>query len=192
LPRWRGAAPIQRAIMEGDNETGVCIMKMDEGLDTGPILSSNKIQIKEKDTAKILSEKLSLAGSNLIVKVLDTLSGHEPQNQPSVGVTYANKIQKSEAKIDWSLSAKAIDRKIRALSPFPGAWTEVNGERIKLLASKVIDKESEPGVVLEKGFSIACGQKAVEITEAQRPGKSAQKSDDFLRGFRLPQGAKLD
>ena len=192
LPRWRGAAPIQRAIMEGDNETGVCIMKMDEGLDTGPILSSNKIQIKEKDTAKILSEKLSLAGSNLIVKVLDTLSGHEPQSQPSVGVTYANKIQKSEAKIDWSLSAKAIDRKIRALSPFPGAWTEVNGERIKLLASKVIDKESEPGVVLEKGFSIACGQKAVEITEAQRPGKSAQKSDDFLRGFRLPQGAKLD
>ena len=145
-----------------------------------------------EDTAKILSERLSLAGSNLIVKVLDTLSGHEPQNQPSVGVTYANKIQKSEAKIDWSLSAKAIDRKIRALSPFPGAWTEVNGERIKLLASKVIDKESEPGVVLEKGFSIACGQKAVEITEAQRPGKSAQKSDDFLRGFRLPQGAKLD
>jgi methionyl-tRNA formyltransferase len=192
LPRWRGAAPIQRAIMEGDNETGVCIMKMDEGLDTGPILSSNKIQIKEKDTAKILSERMSLAGSNLIVKVLDTLSGHESQNQPSVGVTYANKIQKSEAKIDWSLSAKAIDRKIRALSPFPGAWTEVNGERIKLLASKVIDKESEPGVVLEKGFSIACGQKAVEITEAQRPGKSAQKSDDFLRGFRLPQGAKLD
>ena len=192
LPRWRGAAPIQRAIMEGDNETGVCIMKMDEGLDTGPILSSNKIQIKEKDTAKILSERLSLVGSNLIVKVIDTLSDHEPQSQPSVGVTYANKIQKSEAKIDWSLSAKAIDRKIRALSPFPGAWTEVNGERIKLLASKVIDKESGPGVVLEKGFSIACGQKAVEITEAQRPGKSAQKSDDFLRGFRLPQGAKLD
>ena len=192
LPRWRGAAPIQRAIMEGDNETGVCIMKMDEGLDTGPILSSNKIQIKEKDTAKILSERLSLVGSNLIVKVIDTLSDHEPQSQPSVGVTYANKIQKSEAKIDWSLSAKAIDRKIRALSPFPGAWTEVNGERIKLLASKVIDKESEPGVVLQKGFSIACGQKAVEITVAQRPGKSAQKSDDFLRGFRLPQGAKLD
>ena len=192
LPRWRGAAPIQRAIMEGDNDTGVCIMKMDEGLDTGPILLSNKIQINEKDTAKILSERLSLAGSKLIIKVLGSLSSYEPQTQPTAGVTYANKIQKSEAKIDWSLSAKAIDRKIRALSPFPGAWTEVNGERIKLLASKVIDKESEPGVVLEKGFSIACGQKAVEITEAQRPGKSAQKSDDFLRGFRLPQGTKLN
>lgn len=192
LPRWRGAAPIQRAIMEGDNETGVCIMKMDEGLDTGPILSSNKIQINENDTAKILSERLSLAGSQLLIEVLGSLSGHKSQSQSDVGVTYANKIQKSEAKIDWTLPAKAIDRKIRGLSPFPGAWTVVNGERIKLLASKVIDRESEPGVVLEKGFSIACGQKAVEIIEAQRPGKSAQKSDDFLRGFSLPKGTRLD
>ena len=192
LPRWRGAAPIQRAIMEGDNETGVCIMKMDEGLDTGPILSSNKIQINENDTAKILSERLSVAGSKLLIEVLGSLSGHKSQSQPPVGVTYANKIQKSEAKIDWTLPAKAIDRKIRGLSPFPGAWTVVNGERIKLLASKVIDRESEPGVVLEKGFSIACGQKAVEIIEAQRPGKSAQKSDDFLRGFSLPKGTRLD
>ena len=124
--------------------------------------------------------------------MLGSLSGHKSQSQPPVGVTYANKIQKSEAKIDWSLPAKAIDRKIRGLSPFPGAWTVVNGERIKLLASKVIDRESQPGVVLEKGFSIACGQKAVEIIEAQRPGKSAQKSDDFLRGFSLPKGTRLD
>ena len=191
LPRWRGAAPIQRAIMEGDDETGVCIMKMEEGLDTGPILSSRKIQIKEKDNAKILSERLSLVGSNLIVEVLDKLSDYKVQNQSTVGITYASKIHKSEAKIDWSLPAQTIDRKIRALSPFPGAWTEINGERVKLLASKVIDEENEPGMVLDTGFSIACGQKAVEITEAQRPGKSAQKPDVFLRGFRLQRGSKL-
>ena len=191
LPRWRGAAPIQRAIMEGDDETGVCIMKMEEGLDTGPVLSSRKIQIKENDNAKILSERLSLVGSKLIVKVLDSLSEFTAYSQSAAGVTYARKIQKSEAKIDWSLPAKTIDRKIRALSPFPGAWTEINGERVKLLASKVINKENEPGLVLDKGFSIACGQKAVEITEAQRPGKSAQKSDVFLQGFRLKQGSKL-
>ena len=191
LPRWRGAAPIQRAIMEGDDETGICIMKMDEGLDTGPVLSSRKIQITENDTAKILSEKLSLLGSNLIVEVLDKLSDYKVQSQSTVGITYASKIHKSEAKIDWSLPAQIIDRKIRALSPFPGAWTEINGERVKLLASKVIDKENEPGMVLDTGFSIACGQKAVEITEAQRPGKSAQKPDVFLRGFRLQRGSKL-
>ena len=191
LPRWRGAAPIQRAIMEGDDETGICIMKMDEGLDTGPVLSSRKIQITENDTAKILSEKLSLLGSNLIVEVLDKLSDYKVQSQSTVGITYASKIHKSEAKIDWSLPAQIIDRKIRALSPFPGAWTEINGERVKLLASKVIDKENEPGMVLDTGFSIACGQKAVEITEAQRPGKSVQKTDVFLRGFRLQQGSKL-
>ena len=191
LPRWRGAAPIQRAIMDGDDETGVCIMKMNEGLDTGPILSSTKIQILENDTSKVLSKRLSLEGAKLIVKVLDSFSSHSAQDQPTKGITYAKKIDKSEAKIDWSLSAETIDRKIRALSPFPGAWTEINGERVKLLASKVIDKENEPGIVLDKGFSIACGQKAVEITEAQRPGKSAQKSDVFLQGFRLQKGSKL-
>ena len=192
LPRWRGAAPIQRAIMEGDDETGICIMKMDNGLDTGPVLSSRKIQIKENDTAKILSERLSLLGSNLIVEVLDKLSDYKVQMQSTVGITYASKIHKSEAKIDWSLPAQTIDRKIRALSPFPGAWTEINGERVKLLASKVVDEEHEAGMVLDTGFSIACGQKAIEITEAQRPGKSAQKSDVFLRGFRLQKGRKLD
>ena len=192
LPRWRGAAPIQRAIMEGDDETGICIMKMDEGLDTGPVLSCRKIQITENDTAKILSERLSLVGSNLIVEVLDKLSDYKVQSQSTTGITYASKIHKSEAKIDWSLPAQTIDRKIKALSPFPGAWTEINGERVKLLASKVIDEKNEPGMVLDTGFSIACGQKAVEITEAQRPGKSAQKSDVFLRGFRLQQGSKLD
>ena len=192
LPRWRGAAPIQRAIMEGDDETGVCIMKMEEGLDTGPVLSTRKIQIKENDNAKILSERLSLVGSKLIVEVLDALSEFKAYSQSAAGVTYARKIEKSETKIDWSLPAKTINRKIRALSPFPGAWTEINGERIKLLASKVINKENEPGMILDKGFSIACGQKAVEITEAQRPGKSAQKSDVFLRGFRLQKGSKLD
>ena len=192
LPRWRGAAPIQRAIMEGDDETGICIMKMDNGLDTGPVLSSRKIQIKENDTAKILSERLSLLGSNLIVEVLDKLPDYKVQMQSTHGITYASKIHKSEAKIDWSLPAQTIDRKIRALSPFPGAWTEINGERVKLLASKVVDEEHEAGMVLGTGFSIACGQKAIEITEAQRPGKSAQKSDVFLRGFRLQKGRKLD
>ena len=192
LPRWRGAAPIQRAIMDGDDETGVCIMKMNEGLDTGPILSSAKIKILDNYTSKILSEKLSLEGAKLIVKVLDTFSSYSAQAQSEKGITYAKKIDKSEAKIDWSLSAETIDRKIRALSPFPGAWTEINGERIKLLNSKIIDKENKPGMVLNDGFSIACGTKAVKIIEAQRPGKSAQKSDVFLLGFKLQPGMKLD
>ena len=192
LPRWRGAAPTQRAIMDGDDETGVCIMKMNEGLDTGPILSSEKIKILDNDTSKILSEKLSLEGAKLIVKVLDTFSSYSAQAQSEKGITYAKKIDKSEAKIDWSLSAETIDRKIRALSPFPGAWTEINGERIKLLNSKIIDKENKPGIVLNDGFSIACGTKAVKIIEAQRPGKSAQKSDVFLLGFKLQPGMKLD
>ena len=192
LPRWRGAAPIQWSLIKGDVFTGVGIMKMNEGLDTGPILSSTKIQILENDTSKVLSKRLSLEGAKLVVKVLDSFSSHSAQAQPTKGITYAKKIDKSEAKIDWSLSAETIDRKIRALSPFPGAWTEINGERVKLLASKVIDKENEPGKVLDRGFSIACGQKAVEITEAQRPGKSAQNSDVFLRGFKLQRGSKLD
>ena len=161
-------------------------------LDTGPILSSEKIKILDNDTSKILSEKLSLEGAKLIVKVLDTFSSYSAQAQSEKGITYAKKIDKSEAKIDWSLSAETIDRKIRALSPFPGAWTEINGERIKLLNSKIIDKENKPGMLLNDGFSIACGTKAVKIIEAQRPGKSAQKSDVFLLGFKLQPGKKLD
>ena len=192
LPRWRGAAPIQWSLIKGDEFTGVGIMKMNEGLDTGPILSSAKIKILDNDTSKILSEKLSLEGAKLIVKVLDTFSSYSAQAQSEKGITYAKKIDKSEAKIDWSLSAETIDRKIRALSPFPGAWTEINGERIKLLNSKIIDKENKPGMVLNDGFSIACGTKAVKIIEAQRPGKSAQKSDAFLLGFKLQSGMKLD
>ena len=192
LPRWRGAAPIQWSLIRGDEFTGVGIMKMNEGLDTGPILSSAKIKILDNDTSKILSEKLSLEGAKLIVKVLDTFSSYSAQAQSEKGITYAKKIDKSEAKIDWSLSAETIDRKIRALSPFPGAWTEINGERIKLLNSKIRDKENKPGIVLNDGFSIACGTKAVKIIEAQRPGKSAQKSDVFLLGFKLQPGMKLD
>jgi methionyl-tRNA formyltransferase len=186
LPRWRGAAPIHRAIMAGDAETGVCIMQMDEGLDTGPVLLRAPVPIRPGDTTADLHDRLSALGSRLIVRALDELSGLTPAPQPDQGVTYAAKIDKAEARIDWSRPAAEVDRMIRGLSPFPGAWCEVAGERIKLLRSRVAEGKGAPGQVLS-GFTVACGTGAVEVTLAQREGKRPMPAEELLRGLVLPE-----
>jgi len=185
LPRWRGAAPIQRAIMAGDRLTGVTIMQMEAGLDTGPMLLAGTMHIDETTTAGSLHDALSELGAELIVEALDRLDDlvHEPQ--PDEGVTYAAKIDKAEALVDWTRPAEEVADKIRGLSPFPGAWADIAGERVKLLNAVAIEAEGEPGAVLE-GFTVACGGGAVRITEAQRQGKRPMETDELLRGFTLP------
>ena len=184
LPRWRGAAPIHRAIMAGDRETGVCIMQMEAGLDTGPVLMREAVAIGPEETTAELHDRLSNLGARLIVQALSRLPlPAEPQ--PAEGVTYAAKIDKAEARVDWSRPAEDVDRLIRGLSPFPGAWVQVGGERVKLLRSRVAAGQGAPGQVLH-GFTIACGTGAVEITEAQREGKRPMPASEVLRGLILP------
>ncbi|WP_424967006.1 methionyl-tRNA formyltransferase [Dinoroseobacter sp. S375] len=186
LPRWRGAAPIHRAILAGDAETGVCIMQMEAGLDTGPVLLREAIPIGPEDTTGALHDRLSDLGARLIVEALAQRPDLVAETQPETGVTYAAKIDKSEARIDWTRPATDIDRQIRGLSPFPGAWCEIAGERVKLLASRLVSGTGTPGQVLE-GFTVACGSGAVEITRAQRAGKKASEAADILRGLSLPE-----
>ena len=184
LPRWRGAAPIHRAIMAGDAQTGVCIMQMEAGLDTGPVLLREAVEIGPEETTAELHDRLSSLGARLIVQALDQLPlPAEPQ--PAEGVTYAAKIDKAEARVDWSRPAEEVDRLIRGLSPFPGAWVQVAGERVKLLRSRLAAGQGAPGQVLQ-GFTIACGTGAVEITEAQREGKRPMPASEVLRGLILP------
>ena len=184
LPRWRGAAPIHRAIMAGDRETGVCIMQMEAGLDTGPVLLREAVEIRPEETTAELHDRLSTLGARLIVETLERLP-LPAVPQPAEGVTYATKIDKAEARVDWARPAVEVDRLIRGLSPFPGAWTEVNGERVKLLRSRLATGQGVPGQVLG-GFKIACGSGAVEITEAQREGKRPMPAAEVLRGLILP------
>jgi methionyl-tRNA formyltransferase len=185
LPRWRGAAPIHRAVMAGDAETGVCIMQMDAGLDTGPVLLRQVTQIGVDETTQDVHDRLSVMGAGLVLQALAGLGTLVPEPQPADGVTYAHKIDKAEARVDWSQTAVQVDRLIRGLSPFPGAWCDMNGERVKLLRSVVIDGTGTPGQVLG-GLTIACGDGAVAVTLAQREGKRAMAPDDFLRGFVMP------
>ncbi len=185
LPRWRGAAPIHRAIMAGDDETGVCIMAMDAGLDTGAVLLREAVAIGEHETTADLHDRLSELGANLIAQALARLDRLTPVPQPDQGVTYAAKIDKSEARIDWTQSATDVSQHIRGLSPFPGAWCEIANERVKLLRSQVVPGSGDPGQVLG-GFSVACGAGAVKITQAQRPGKQPMATADLLRGWELP------
>jgi len=185
LPRWRGAAPIHRAILAGDSETGVCIMQMDAGLDTGPVLMREALSIGREETTADLHDRLSSLGARLILQALDTLPTLAPAPQPRTGVTYAAKIDKSEARIDWTRPAFEVDRQIRGLSPFPGAWCEVAGERMKLLRSRLAPGAGVPGQVLG-GMTIACGTGAVEVLLAQREGKRAATPAEVLRGFALP------
>ena len=192
LPRWRGAAPIHRAIMAGDAETGVCIMQMEAGLDTGPVLLREGTQIDAEETTAQLHDRLSEMGASLIVTALRHLEGLTPDPQPDEGVTYADKIDKGEARIDWSQPAEEVDRKIRGLSPFPGAWVEAEGQRIKLLASRLAEGAGAPGEVLDaERLIIACGSGAVELLRLQRAGKGAQEREVFLRGFPLVAGRIL-
>ncbi|MDR5652829.1 methionyl-tRNA formyltransferase [Ruixingdingia sedimenti] len=189
LPRWRGAAPIHRAIMAGDAETGVCIMRMEAGLDTGPVLLREATPIGAEDTTADLHDRLSAMGARLILRALAGLPDLAAEPQPEEGVTYAAKIDKAEARVDWTRPAAEVDRLIRGLSPFPGAWCGIGGERVKLLRSRLVPGQGAPGQVLG-GLTIACGTGAVDITLAQREGKRPMPPEDFLRGFTLP--ARLD
>ena len=188
LPRWRGAAPIHRAIMAGDAETGVCIMQMEAGLDTGPVLMREATVITPEDTTDVLHDRLSAMGARLIVDTLSRLDTLTPDPQSEQGVTYAHKIDKAEAQIDWTVPAEQVDHQIRGLSPFPGAWTERNGERIKLLASELAEGKGEPGTVLDDMLAVACGEGAVRLLRLQRAGKAAQDAGTFLRGRPIAPG----
>ncbi|GAB5435381.1 methionyl-tRNA formyltransferase [Falsiruegeria mediterranea] len=191
LPRWRGAAPIHRAIMAGDAETGVCIMQMEAGLDTGPVLLRVATPIGGEETTAQLHDRLSGIGAQAIVDALEHLPGLTPEVQPEEGVTYAQKIDKVEARVDWSKPAIEVDRQIRGLSPFPGAWTEIDGQRVKLLASRLADGAGAAGMVLDDALTVACGEGAVSLLRLQRAGKGAQDKDVFLRGMPVAKGAQL-
>ena len=192
LPRWRGAAPIHRAIMAGDEETGVCIMQMEAGLDTGPVALRETQPIRADDTTGVLHDRLSEQGAALIVSALDRLARGALPVEAQVGeAIYANKIDKAEARIDWTRPAAEVDRLIRGLSPFPGAWFELEGERVKALLSSTAERAGEPGRVIDNELTIACGDGAIRLLRLQRAGAGAVNTDDFLRGRPIAAGAKL-
>ena len=190
LPRWRGAAPIQRAVMAGDSRTGVCIMQMEEGLDTGPVLMRTETDIESGETAAALHDRLATEGARLLGEALSKLSTLEATPQIEDGVTYASKIDKAEARIDWTRPSAALDAHIRGLSPFPGAWFELGEDRVKLLLAEPASGMGDPGTVLGAD-TIACGDGALRVKRLQRAGKPAMDADDFLRGFPLPVGSTL-
>jgi methionyl-tRNA formyltransferase len=188
LPRWRGAAPIHRAVMAGDTETGVCIMQMEAGLDTGPVLLRGTLPITPQDTTLDLHDKLAAMGATLITEALETLPRLTPQAQPDTGITYAAKIDKAEARIDWTQPAETVARQIMGLSPFPGAWCMARAERLKLLRACRIDAKAPPGTILPcAGLAVACGSGGIEVLELQREGKRALPTAQALHGFDLPE-----
>ena len=189
LPRWRGAAPIQRSILAGDEISGVTIMKMEEGLDTGPMLHRLTLDIRGKNTGQV-TEELADLGAQALLDWLGDPAPSEPQ--PIGGITYASKIDKAEARIDWGKSAPEIERQVRAFAPSPGAWFEANGERIKLLkAAAGSDSSNTPGEVLDDSLSIACGSGCIRPLIVQRAGRAAMSPGDLLRGFAVPTGTIL-
>jgi methionyl-tRNA formyltransferase len=192
LPRWRGAAPIQRAIMAGDAQTGVMVMRMEEGLDTGPVLMAERTSIGRKIYGD-LHDELSRLGADLMARAISALAlGQTSEKpQPEEGVTYAKKILKEEARIDWTKSACEIDCLIRGLSPFPGAWCEAHGERLKILFTEPVGGNGAPGEILDDALTVACGDGALKLIRLQRAGKSVMTAEELLRGFALPKGTKL-
>jgi len=194
LPRWRGAAPVQRAIMAGDEATGITIMQMEAGLDTGPMLLKRAVEIEDKNAAQ-LTEELAQLGAALMVEVLADLPNYEPIEQPEDGVTYAAKISKEEARIDWSRSARELVRHVQGLAPFPGAWFEVSGERIKVLAAKKEKVDSRfrgnDGLILDDQLVIQCGEDGLRPTLLQRAGRAPMSVGELLRGFPVPKGTIL-
>ncbi len=191
LPRWRGAAPIQRAILAGDKESGVTIMMMDEGLDTGAMLLHESLPITAETTGESLHDALATLGASLIVKALEGGHGNlEPQ--PEDGVTYADKLRREEARLDWQRDAKALERQVRAFFPWPGAYFEVGGERIKVLAAEVTADSGPAGQVLDDALTVACGEGALRPLRVQRAGKAPMETAALLRGFAIPPGTTLD
>lgn len=198
LPRWRGAAPIQRALLAGDVETGVTIMQMDEGLDTGAILLAAPISIGPDMTATELHDMLSALGAGLIVSVLDGLAAGRliPRPQPAEGVTYARKLTRDEGRLDWRRPATALERGVRALNPWPGVWFEAAGERIKVLAAELADRTSRvsgilPGTVIDERLTVACGEGCLRLLVVQRAGRAPQEVGAFLRGYAITAGTVL-
>ena len=190
LPRWRGAAPVQRAIMSGDARTGVTLMQMEAGLDTGPMLAKRDIAIERKNAGQ-LTEELADLGAAMIGEWLAEPEGFGATPQPEDGVTYAHKIDKAEARIDWSCEAPVVVRHIQGLAPWPGAWTEAEGERLKILAAEAIEGSGAPGEIIDDRLGVACGSGAVRVLTAQRAGKGVQSADELLRGYALAPGARL-
>ncbi|HWA22991.1 MAG TPA: methionyl-tRNA formyltransferase [Caulobacterales bacterium] len=193
LPRWRGAAPIQRALMAGDKVTGVMAMKMEEGLDTGPVLLAESVPIAAQDTAATLHDRLAAAGAPLLTRAVAMMERGAAQFTPqsAEGVTYAEKITPAEARIDWTAPAREIDLKIRGLSPFPGAWFMLNGARVKALMSRAEEGKGAPGAALDDSLLIACGDGAVRLLRVQREGKGAMAAEAFLRGAPVRAGEVL-
>lgn len=186
LPRWRGAAPIQRAILAGDEISGVTIMLMDEGLDTGPMLARQTLDIRHKTAGKVTEEMANL-GARMLIDWLDNPTPPEPQ--PIAGATYASKVDKSEARISWSQTAEQIERQVRAFNPVPGAWFEAIGERIKLLEASILHEVGgEPGQVLDGQLTIATGHGAIRPHKVQRAGRAPMSPEELLRGFVIPTG----
>ncbi|MDV3257686.1 MAG: methionyl-tRNA formyltransferase [Sphingomonas sp.] len=190
LPRWRGAAPVNRSIMAGDEVTGVTIMQMEAGLDTGAMLLQREVSLGYKNALDLTNELAEL-GARMMVEVLSGLERFEPVPQPDTGITYASKISKEEARIDWHRPAPELVRHVQGLSPFPGAWFEHGGERIKLLAATMVEATGAPGEVIDDELTIACGSGAVRPSLVQRAGKSPMPAVELLRGFAIPRGTLL-
>ena len=193
LPRWRGAAPIQRAIIAGDAETGVCVMRMEEGLDTGPVLACERTAIGTDDTAASLHDRLSAMGARLMAETLAGVANGRlhPVPQSAEGATYAAKIDKAETQMDWAREATALSAQVRGLSPFPGAWCEIAGERVKILMARPEEGRGRPGETLDDRLLVACGAGALRLATLQRAGKGAMPAGEVLRGFPVPMGTRL-
>jgi methionyl-tRNA formyltransferase len=189
LPRWRGAAPIQRAILAGDEVSGVTIMRMEEGLDTGPMLLAKELDIRGRNAGQV-TEELATLGADALLKWLDRPT--PPKPQPPDGVTYASKVEKAETRIDWSQPAAQVERQVRAFAPAPGAWFEANGERVRLLDAAVgSDASGKPGEVLDDCLNVACGEGYIRALKVQRAGRSVMTAGELLRGFAIPKGTIL-
>lgn len=191
LPRWRGAAPIVRAVLAGDDITGVTVMRMEKGLDTGPMLAAMETSV-DRRTGGDLTTELADKGAALMVEVLDDLPRYPQIPQPAEGVTYAAKVEKSEARLDFSQSAEQVERQVRAFNPVPGAFFEVGGERVRMLAGEIVAEDGNAGRVLDERLTIACGAKAIRPTLVQRAGRGVMATEELLRGFAIPQGTLLE
>lgn len=194
LPRWRGAAPIQRAIEAGDQESGVTIMQMAEGLDTGDMLLRESVALTPDMTGGALHDLLSAMGARLMVAALDHLAAGRlsATPQPESGVTYAHKLSREEGRVDWRQPAVALERKLRAFTPWPGLWFDYQGERFKLVAASLVDRAGPPGCVLDGQLTIGCGSQALRLDIIQRAGRAAMDAEALLRGFPIPAGSQLD
>ena len=197
LPRWRGAAPIQRALLAGDRETGLTIFRMEPSLDTGPIIASQSVPISDRSTAASLHDELAGVAAGMVVAAVDDLAAGRahPVPQAEKGVTYAAKIEKAEGRLDWTRPTEALERQLRALNPWPGCWTEIGDQTLRVLAGRTVpgsgDHQGVPGEVLDEILTVACGEGALALTSVQRPGGRPMPAEAFLRGFAVPVGTRL-